>query len=322
MRKGFTLIELLVVIAIIAILAAILFPIFARAREKALQASCLANVKQLTLSILMYMNDYDQVPPYRQFIYYTPDWATVVGAYNWTYMLEPYVKNLDIFVCPVARNPLIFPGDPYLQLQKIVTNGGSAGSYQYFEDAARINNPQDSAAQRNNTWQLFGRDWWYWDLLNHIETTRVPCLSDNFATRNNGWYYVTVQIPYGSNYGYLWATMNGSWECYSWNQGCIHNGVSNTGFFDGHAVAVGHANYRVDAGTLAYDEGGLLGYGHTPDGSDGYAANPGHGWWPVFWSSAEPFANIDPTPGVPGGYSWWDIEAADWPIGLSGTVWQ
>jgi len=60
MRKGFTLIELLVVIAIIAILAAILFPVFARAREKARQASCLSNIKQLALGMLMYVEDYDE----------------------------------------------------------------------------------------------------------------------------------------------------------------------------------------------------------------------------------------------------------------------
>jgi prepilin-type N-terminal cleavage/methylation domain-containing protein/prepilin-type processing-associated H-X9-DG protein len=62
-RKGFTLIELLVVIAIIAILAAILFPVFARAREKARQASCLNNVKQITLGIMMYIQDYDDITP-------------------------------------------------------------------------------------------------------------------------------------------------------------------------------------------------------------------------------------------------------------------
>src|SRR3989337_1088074 len=101
-KRGFTLIELLVVIAIIAILAAILFPIFARAREKAMQASCLSNVKQLTLSVLMYMDDHDQIPPYRQFIFWDYNWSGVIGAYNWTYMLQPYVKNMDIFVCPIA----------------------------------------------------------------------------------------------------------------------------------------------------------------------------------------------------------------------------
>ena len=61
MRRGFTLIELLVVIAIIAILAAILFPVFARAREKARQTSCLSNIKQITLGALMYLSDYDEV---------------------------------------------------------------------------------------------------------------------------------------------------------------------------------------------------------------------------------------------------------------------
>ncbi len=62
-RKGFTLIELLVVIAIIAILAAILFPVFARAREKARQTSCLSNLKQLSLGVLMYAQDYDERLP-------------------------------------------------------------------------------------------------------------------------------------------------------------------------------------------------------------------------------------------------------------------
>ena len=94
-RNGFTLIELLVVIAIIAILAAILFPVFAKAREKARQTSCVSNLKQIATSLLMYAQDYDE---------------SFYGAWNgiapaaWNsrinILLEPYVKNTQIWQCP------------------------------------------------------------------------------------------------------------------------------------------------------------------------------------------------------------------------------
>ncbi|MFO7948302.1 MAG: DUF1559 domain-containing protein [Armatimonadota bacterium] len=94
-RKGFTLIELLVVIAIIAILAAILFPVFARAREKARQASCLSNVKQLGLGVLMYVQDYDEQFPASQYT------SPATNPHNaWFRAILPYVKNEQIFVCP------------------------------------------------------------------------------------------------------------------------------------------------------------------------------------------------------------------------------
>jgi prepilin-type N-terminal cleavage/methylation domain-containing protein/prepilin-type processing-associated H-X9-DG protein len=96
-RRGFTLIELLVVIAIIAILAAILFPVFAKAREKARQSSCLSNVKQLGLGFMQYAQDYDEMLPQD----YRCPWAT---RYTWRAMIYPYVKNGQVFSCPSDSN--------------------------------------------------------------------------------------------------------------------------------------------------------------------------------------------------------------------------
>jgi prepilin-type N-terminal cleavage/methylation domain-containing protein len=91
---GFTLIELLVVIAIIAILAAILFPVFSRAREKARQASCLSNLKQIGQAAHQYAQDYDEKwPPVRRGGFGSP-------AFNWQQILIPYTKNDQIFRCP------------------------------------------------------------------------------------------------------------------------------------------------------------------------------------------------------------------------------
>jgi prepilin-type N-terminal cleavage/methylation domain-containing protein/prepilin-type processing-associated H-X9-DG protein len=94
--KGFTLIELLVVIAIIAILAAILFPVFAQAREKARQASCVSNEKQLSLAVIQYAQDYDERYP----IGMTSggDWQPITNY--WVGKIQPYVKNYQVFGCP------------------------------------------------------------------------------------------------------------------------------------------------------------------------------------------------------------------------------
>jgi prepilin-type N-terminal cleavage/methylation domain-containing protein/prepilin-type processing-associated H-X9-DG protein len=96
-RRGFTLIELLVVIAIIAILAAILFPVFAQAREKARSASCTSNMKQWGSALMMYTQDHDESMPYN----YNYNQART-QLWWWEDVLQPYIKNYAVAVCPGA----------------------------------------------------------------------------------------------------------------------------------------------------------------------------------------------------------------------------
>jgi prepilin-type N-terminal cleavage/methylation domain-containing protein/prepilin-type processing-associated H-X9-DG protein len=147
-NRGFTLIELLVVIAIIAILAAILFPVFAKAREKARQASCMSNLKQLGAALTMYTEDYDGTYPRGQF------WP-FDSSHTWIMVLDPYVKNTQVFRCPSAGN------DPYSYGYNIAFWGaGNPVNGMHGINDARPVSEADVPTPAETIWVVdFGRYW-------------------------------------------------------------------------------------------------------------------------------------------------------------------
>jgi len=169
-RSGFTLIELLVVIAIIAILAAILFPVFARAREKARQTTCLSNLKQIGLGIMMYVQDYDE-----RYMY---GWHIYACSSTWEGFIMPYVKNEQIFLCPSG------PADSGINV-----SGAYSWVYDHMRGAktahlARRGSPSEYFMCGDSYWQY----WWgnpedEAQLRSNLGLDR----GDNYrATRHNG----------------------------------------------------------------------------------------------------------------------------------------
>jgi prepilin-type N-terminal cleavage/methylation domain-containing protein/prepilin-type processing-associated H-X9-DG protein len=252
--KGFTLIELLVVIAIIAILAAILFPVFAKAREKARQSSCASNEKQLALAFIQYAQDYDG--HFAMGI----DWNT--SGPNWPQAINPYMKNNQIIVCPsdgvglpgqtpstpaqMAMNPpqgngyiLSYVANGYylgtdwvnggFQPHGAIGDGVEAGWLTASQTDSAITQPAATimfAEKANNDFQNSGLAGW-WD-FNYT-------LADN-----NSCQYGTVYNGNG-NAGNL---PDGSRGAATWPNGpnggisAPHNDVGNFAFIDGHVKAM------------------------------------------------------------------------------------
>ncbi len=147
-RDAFTLIELLVVIAIIAILAAILFPVFSRAREKARQAACMSNLKQLGLAAHMYAQDYDELFPCS---YHVSNTSTT--HLRLVLALNPYIRNRQIWYCPSARR---IPFQVYWPTEQNMQQGNISYYWWSFDCADGVL-PSQVSPHDKTTWV----DWYF-----------------------------------------------------------------------------------------------------------------------------------------------------------------
>jgi len=240
-RRGFTLIELLVVIAIIAILAAILFPVFAKARERAKASSCLSNLKQVGTSSIMYMNDYeDMLVPY-----------AVFGQARYTKLLEPYTKSLEIFTCPSD----LLPRDKLRDLPQYPT---TYGVNWYITSGTGVYNGKLVPARPARTVK---------DPAGTVWACDCACIDPTTAARTPDKWKEDLSVAKTAKadiyYFYL------PWDTAGWSgQGIAfvrpfprHMGRLNAMFFDGHASSLAASQIPTTAESR-YQPGNL--FDNTP----------------------------------------------------------
>jgi prepilin-type N-terminal cleavage/methylation domain-containing protein len=270
--KAFTLIELLVVIAIIAILAAILFPVFAQAKAAAKKTMSLSNAKNIGLGITMYTTDYDDILPMLQFVEPTPGWSPYVW-HGWPEMVGPYIKNGE------GKDPAggwklwgfegIFraPGDPtkqrngsYALHQDLFRDGSAPWTGATFVPQTFSITSIDKLAEKvmaeerginlgYGNWLQFAA--WEWDWTDWLDWDRV-----NWVPRRNG-INRSIEPNHGDcDYAYYEPTPPATETPESWNMwaGCgmfpryRYNNSTPFIFLDGHALSMGRSaqGTRVD----------------------------------------------------------------------------
>lgn len=256
--RGFTLIELLVVIAIIAILAAILFPVFAQAREAARKSTCQSNLKQLGTAFAMYTQDYDETYPQPHgystgfasgsFDYFPADLTgtapTGGRSLQWSWVIQPYIKNSQLMSCPSGTRTDLYSLAGNTAITKKIATGYTYNQLLAWRSMASVAAPATIFLMTEG----FG-DTTYLNVSN----PGVPSISGNFGPGN--------PYAFGKAAPTACAMFSGFSGQTSWKYNKIHGGTSNYLYADGHVKALQPVgNYRTNLFSRINADGSMAGY--------------------------------------------------------------